>query len=53
MKRKYKRRYDGNRLGVEFGGEVTLVRLALTKVELQVIFTAGVSMIYWHVESIH
>ena len=35
MKRKYKtrvrRRYDGNRLGVEFGGEVTLVMLARTK----------------------
>ena len=31
MKRKYKirvmRRYGGDRLGIEFGGEVTLVRL--------------------------
>ena len=36
MKRRYrsrvKRRYDGNHLGVKFGGEVTLVRLALIRV---------------------
>ena len=32
MKNKYKRRQDGNRLGVDFGGEVTVVRLALTRV---------------------
>ena len=31
MKRKYKRRYNGNCIGVEFGGEVTFVRLALTR----------------------
>ena len=30
MKRKYERRQDGNRLEVEFGGEVTLVRLVRT-----------------------
>ena len=29
MKLKYKRRQDRNRLGVEFRGEVTVVRLAL------------------------
>ena len=36
MKRKYKRRvkrsYDRNRLGVQFGGEVTLLSFVLTRV---------------------
>ena len=52
MKRKYKRRVkrrkDGNRLGVEFGGELTPARLALTKVEINynsVLYLSNVSAI--------
>ena len=47
-KRRVKRRKDGNRLGVEFGGELTPARLALTKVEINynsVLYLSNVSAI--------
>ena len=44
MKSKYIRErsgesFDGNRLGVQFGGEVTLVRLPLTRVRWNIMIS--------------
>ena len=60
MKRKYKRKVNGrsdrNRLGVEFGGEVTLVRLALTRFRVStacVILTMNVVDIAYYQQKDH